>query len=274
MEDLAALSTAQSRRSRRPPPARTLRRVRSPQQSRPDPTHAAEGPPGPSGPLRAIGRLRAARYDPGLPGVAVLVAVAVAAAALAVWFLLGSRPTPVPAPPPETRVEQPGAAAVGAADDGDTSGGAGAGAPSGEVVVAVAGTVARPGVVRLPAGSRVVDAVEAAGGVLPGADPGLLNLARVLADGEQVLVGVEPPPGSVDPAGGAAPTTDAEGRVDLNRATAGDLDELPGVGPVLAERIVAHRERVRPFTGVEELRDVEGIGESRYAELQQRVVVG
>jgi competence protein ComEA len=119
----------------------------------------------------------------------------------------------------------------------------------------------------------VVDAVDAAGGVLPGADPGLLNLARVLLDGEQVLVGVEPPPGAVDPVTDAAAVADPEGRIDLNRASVADLDELPGVGPVLAERIVAHREKAGPFTGVEQLREVDGIGESRYAELQERVVV-
>ena len=85
---------------------------------------------------------------------------------------------------------------------------------------------------------------------------------------------MEPPPGAVGSGGATGAGTDAEGRVDLNRATVADLDGLPGVGPVLADRIVAHRERVGPFTAVEELRDVDGIGESRYAELQQRVVVG
>lgn len=272
------------------PPDRLTADPLTPDPLTPDPLTPGSPVPASAHPAGLWMRLRAARYDPGGPGAAVLVAVAVAAAVLAAWFLLGSRPTAVPAPPPETRTEQPGGAAVtGPGTPGVTGGAPGVGAagagavgsaPGGteppEVVVAVAGTVARPGVVRLPAGSRVVDAVEAAGGLLPGTDAGLLNLARVLADGEQVLVGVEPPPGAVVPgtAGApAAPVTDAQGRIDLNRATVADLDELPGVGPVLAERIVAHREQTGRFTSVDQLREVDGIGEGRFADLQARVVV-
>ncbi len=228
--------------------------------------------------------LRAGRFDPGPPGVAVLVAVALAAAGLSGWFLLGSRPAPVPAPPPTTVVEQPGASGgsatatlSGPVTSGPASSGSPAsapGQPAAEVVVAVAGTVARPGVVRLPAGSRVVDAVEAAGGLLPGADPGLLNLARVLGDGEQVLVGVQAPPGAAVAGGQEADgALGADGLLDLNTATAADLDELPGVGPVLAERIVEHRERAGRFASVDQLREVDGIGESRYDDLAPRVVV-
>jgi len=161
--------------------------------------------------------------------------------------------------------------------------GAGAAAGSGpgqELVVAVAGQVARPGVVRLPPGSRVVDAVAAAGGVAPGGDPGLLNLARPLVDGEQVLVGVEAPataapgtpgagPGAAGPPSAVAP----DGRLDLNLATADDLDRLPGVGPVLAERVLAHRARTGRFDSVAALREVDGIGERRFSELERLVTV-
>jgi competence protein ComEA len=143
--------------------------------------------------------------------------------------------------------------------------------PSGEVVVAVAGLVVTPGLVRLPAGSRVDDAVRAAGGVAPGADIGLLNLARTLVDGEQVLVGVDPPPGTAPgapPAGGAA-----SGLVDLNAATVGDFDALPGIGPVLAQRIVDWRTENGRFASVDQLREVTGIGESKYRDLEDKVTV-
>jgi competence protein ComEA len=104
---------------------------------------------------------------------------------------------------------------------------------------------------------------------------GLLNLARVLVDGEQVLVGVEPPPGSAPAAGvaaapGAGP---AAGPLDLNAATASDLDALPGIGPVLAQRIVDWRTSNGRFASVDQLREVTGIGEAKYQELVTKVVV-
>ena len=141
--------------------------------------------------------------------------------------------------------------------------------------MAVAGKVRRPGLVRLPLGSRVDDAVRAAGGPLPDAEPGLLNLARRLVDGEQVLVGVDPPPGSppadgAGPAGGVAGTG---GPVDLNAASVSDLDGLPGIGPVLAQRIVDWRTAHGRFASVEQLREVTGIGESKYEDLRERVTV-
>jgi competence protein ComEA len=152
-----------------------------------------------------------------------------------------------------------------------------AAAPQGEVVVAVAGKVRVPGLVRLPAGSRVDDAVRAAGGPVDPAAIGLLNLARVLVDGEQVLVGVEPPPGSV-PAGGAggAPAgagSAGGGLLDLNSATAAELDGLPGIGPVLAQRIVDWRTENGRFASVDQLREVTGIGEAKYQDLVAKVVV-
>ena len=135
------------------------------------------------------------------------------------------------------------------------------------VVVDVAGRVRRPGIAVLPAGSRVVDALEAAGGIRRGVDLTTLNLARVLVDGEQVLVGVDPPPGA---APAAAPTA---GPVDLNSATVADLDALPGIGPVLAQRIVDRRTEHGRFASVEQLREVTGIGESKYADLAAEVAV-
>jgi competence protein ComEA len=141
--------------------------------------------------------------------------------------------------------------------------------------VAVAGKVQSPGLVRLPAGSRVDDAVKAAGGPAEPGAVGLLNLARVLVDGEQVLVGVEPPPGSI-PAGGptgAAPGGGRGGLLDLNAATAAELDALPGIGPVLAQRIVDWRTQNGRFASVDQLREVTGIGEAKYQDLVAEVVV-
>jgi competence protein ComEA len=136
---------------------------------------------------------------------------------------------------------------------------------SAELVVAVAGRVARPGLVQLPAGSRVADAIEAAGGALPDTDLSGLNLARKVTDGELIVVGVPPPSG---PAGGAA-----GGLVNLNTATIDQLQTLPGVGPVLAQRIIEYREQHGSFASVADLRNVSGIGDARYNELRTRVTV-
>jgi competence protein ComEA len=143
-----------------------------------------------------------------------------------------------------------------------------AGDPSGTVVVDVTGRVRRPGLVTLPGGSRVADAIRAAGGVRPGTDLSTLNLARKLIDGEQIAVGV---PGMAAPGPGAPPGQ--TNPVDLNTATATDLDALPGVGPVLAQRIVDWRAAHGGFTSVQQLRQVSGIGDSKFAELQGLVRV-
>ena len=137
------------------------------------------------------------------------------------------------------------------------------------LTVHVGGWVARPGLVDLPADSRVADAIAAAGGVLPGALTEAINLAEPLTDGAQVIV---PGPGTAP--GGAESHGDpaGEGRIHLNRATASELDDLPGIGPVIAERIVAHRTEHGPFRAVEDLLDVPGIGEAKLASLRDLVV--
>jgi competence protein ComEA len=138
-----------------------------------------------------------------------------------------------------------------------------------EVVVAVSGKVRRPGLVRLPAGARVADAVEAAGGAQPGADLTSLNLARRVVDGELIPVGVTPPPGVGGTPGGGPGAL--PGKVNLNTATLQELDSLPGVGPVLAQRILDHRESSGGFRSVGELRNVDGIGASRFEDLKDLV---
>ncbi|OLF16686.1 hypothetical protein BU204_15625 [Actinophytocola xanthii] len=160
-----------------------------------------------------------------------------------------------------------------------------AGAPDtagGSMVISVVGKVARPGLVTLPEGSRVADALEAAGGPARGAQLGGLNLARRLSDGEQIYVGVPVPPGADPGAGtsggggpGGAPAagTGGTGPVDLNSASLSALDTLPGIGPVTAQRIIDWRTQNGRFASVEQLREIEGIGPTRFARLKDLVVV-
>jgi competence protein ComEA len=233
----------------------------------PEDRSAAESPGLPRGIGRHRAPGRAARWDPGRAGARSLwVAGLVAALLLAGWTWL-ERPTVEPAPavePTEKAVSDEPAATmppVGEASE-----------VSAAVVVSVVGLVVRPGLVTLPAGSRVADAVAAAGGMLPEADPGSVNLAAVVADGAQIAVGV--PGAATGPAGRGAPAGGGPGgRVDLNAATASDLDALPGIGPVLAQRIVDHRTSHGPFRSVDQLDDVPGIGPAIAAELADLVTV-
>jgi competence protein ComEA len=133
------------------------------------------------------------------------------------------------------------------------------------VVVHVAGEVRTPGVVRLDEGARVVDAIEAAGGATERAVLAGVNLAAEVVDGTQIVV---PSRDAV-----SAPTSGGDGRIALNTATASELETLPGVGPVLAGRIVAHREGIGAFAAVEDLLDVSGIGEAILARLRPLVRV-
>ena len=144
------------------------------------------------------------------------------------------------------------------------------------LVVDVVGKVRRPGLYRVPPGSRVDDAVAAAGGVLPGVDPATVNLARKLTDGEQLVIGL--PIGAATPATPVASASGGPGAaaqpVDLNSATMGQLDGLPGVGPVLAQRIVDWRTQHGRFDSVDQLRKVSGIGDAKYQTLKSLVTVG
>ncbi|MET7602969.1 ComEA family DNA-binding protein [Streptomyces avermitilis] len=169
-----------------------------------------------------------------------------------------------------------GAGATGGGTSSGTAAGTGTAAGAGAVIVVdVSGKVRNPGIQRLPAGSRVADALRAAGGVPPGTNMQGLNRARLLADGEQVVVGVPAPapdPGTAATAtGGSGAGATPSAPVSLNTATADQLDTLPGVGPVLAQHIIDYRTQHGGFRSVDELREVNGIGDRRFADLQNLV---
>ncbi len=158
------------------------------------------------------------------------------------------------------------------------------------VTVDVQGRVRRPGVVNLPTGARVRDALNAVGGPRPGVSTRSLNLAAPVSDGEQIVLGpacgdaaaVQAPAGALPaapaattttPGGSSRPARTANAVIDLNRATVAELETLPGVGPVLAQRIVDYRTTHGRFTSVDELREVSGIGPAKFAEIRSRVRV-
>ncbi|WP_162470680.1 ComEA family DNA-binding protein [Saccharothrix deserti] len=204
---------------------------------------SADGGSDPPGPLRRL--LHRWLPEPAVPhrrrvllaGVMAGVALAVA---LALWWQ-----RPVPETPPDLPVAE--AAAVTRTEE--------------HLVVNVVGLVPTPGLVTVPSGARVADALQAAGGANAGADLTALNLARKVADGEQIAVGIPVP----QPAGAAAEP------LDLNTATKEQLDTLPGVGPVTAQRIVDRRQKRGPFTSLEQLGEIEGIGDAKLAKLRELV---
>jgi competence protein ComEA len=249
---------------------------------------------------------RGARVDPGRPGATALALVAIAAAVLAavgVWWQRpqvqpvgglptvvaltepgaagepqpeGSGPAPIPAGPPTGPGAANGSSPVSATTAPAPE------PPGAQLVVSVSGKVRSPGLVEVPAGARVADALAAAGGALPGTDLTQLNLARRVNDGEQVAVGVPAAPDAAPAAGptgsgAAAPPAGGPGappgRIDLNAASADQLDGLPGIGPVTVQRILEWRTRNGRFSQVEQLREIEGIGERRFAQLRELVTV-
>ncbi|MEU7905152.1 ComEA family DNA-binding protein [Actinoplanes sp. NPDC049118] len=218
-------------------------------------------------------RSRLGAFDPGRRGVRALAAVAVIVVLVAAFLAWRARPRVDPVAPPGI---DPAAAGAPLAGDGTAAAGP---VPStsgpAEVVVAVGGKVRKPGLVQLPSGARVADALRAAGGADPGVDVAPLNLARKVADGELIMVGVTLPPGAVaaGPTGPAAQGRPAGGPVNLNTATLADLDGLPGVGPVLAQRILDARDAQGGFRAVTDLRKVEGIGTARFEQLKDLVTV-
>lgn len=190
----------------------------------------------------------------GLPywQIAVLVVV-IAGALVGGYFIL--RPAPRPAGVFRSLEEET------AVDAGERK--------RSELTVHVAGSVSHPGVVLLAEGDRVIDAIAAAGGPLPEADLERLNLAQVVQDGQKITVPVK---GEGENTQTGA--TDSTGeRINLNTSSRRELEELPGIGPTLAERIIAYREKKGGFSSVEELKQVSGIGEKKFEEIRDLVEI-
>jgi competence protein ComEA len=227
------------------------------------PVVTEEEPQAPEG----LGRHRApgpaVRLNPGTRGARSLWVAGVCAVLLLLAWTWWERPTVEPVgrtAAPSSSAAAATAAAPSVGEMADTSS---------ALVVSVVGLVARPGLVTLPPGSRVADAIEAAGGMLPDADPAMVNLAAVVSDGQQIAVGVAGAPEET----GGGPGPAAGGKVDLNTATTADLDALPGIGPVLAQRIVDHRTAQGPYRSIDDLDDVPGIGPAIFGELADLVAV-
>ena len=238
-------------------------------------------PPAGHAPLaERLSTLRAGLSGLGLSRAEMVALVLLVVGGVALGGLLWLR---APSGVPSSAAAAPEPVASGLAVLEASEGASARASPPGQVVVHVTGRVGVPGLVELPAGSRVGEALAAAGGVAGDAAPDALNLARPLVDGEQLhvpAVGETPPPPAAPPAAAeGAPGVVAggallpDGRLDLNRATADGLEELPGVGPVTAESILAHREEIGGFSDVGELRDVPGIGEKTFQTLAELVGV-
>ncbi|QXQ14929.1 ComEA family DNA-binding protein [Skermania piniformis] len=246
------------------------------ERDRPDEPHPA---PDPGSPARWIPeRLRSARIHPGRRGAAVLVVIGLLAAGLAMIVVWRDRPVAAPLPPlPAVPTDVLDDGAVGSTAPVTTS------PTPAELVVSVVGQVQRAGLVRLPPGARVADALAAAGGPIPGADTTGVNLAQRVDDGQQIVVGgptgsssVGGPTGSGSvggPMGASSVAPTGAGRVSLNRADEQELDALPGVGPVTAQAIITWRDRHGRFTDVEQLGEVDGIGPARLAKLRELVTL-
>ncbi len=225
------------------------------------------------------------RFEVSRRGAIGVVVLALAAACIAAVLAWRSRPAPITADPPAIGVSTSSASTPGAASMPPATGPPPT--PSRplptSITVAVVGQVHRPGIVALASGARVADALRAAGGTKPGARLGLLNLAQPLADGDEVVVDV---PGSgsqvvgpVPVGGSGAGPPDVPGAstpaapVNLNTATAEQLDALPGVGPVTAQKILDFRTTNGPFTSVDQLREISGIGDAKFAAMSKLVTV-
>lgn len=207
---------------------------------------------------------------PTRPQLAIYAALAVAVLLIGARFLRDEGSGTAPAPPPAPAV-------VGTAPDG-LAAAVGAEAAGGRLVVDVKGEVRRPGVYRLPAGARTYDAVRRAGGLTDRADRVGVNLAARVVDGGEVVVPRRAPRGRAPLAAAGGGSADAAGddggtplALDVNTATAEELEQLDGVGPALAAAIVAYREEHGGFASLDELDEVSGIGEARLAAIRTQL---
>ena len=245
----------------------------------------------PEEPVRRPRRLAIAPRAAIIAGSALLIlALALALRAVLVSTGAGSHAAPAAAAGASAPMRPPptGAAASPAMNPttGPAAGPGGLSTTSGSVVVHVTGAVSRPGVVTLPPGSRVTDAINAVGGASAEEDTQQLNLARVLSDGEQIRVpriGEVLPDPAPQPGGATAPGArtapgksgdgGASGTVNINTASASELEKLPGIGPALAQRIVEYRDSHGPFASVDSLTDVPGIGKAKLEGLREQATV-
>ncbi len=248
----------------------------------------------PEEPVRRPRRLAIAPRAAIIAGSALLI-LALALALRAVLVSTGADSQAAPAaaagasapmrPPPTGAAASPGMKPATVPTTGSAAGPGGLSATSGSVVVHVTGAVSRPGVVTLPPGSRVTDAINAVGGASAEADTQQLNLARVLTDGEQIRVpriGEVLPDPAPQPGGAATPSVGtapgktnggASGTININTASASELEKLPGIGPALAQRIVEYRDSHGPFASVDSLTDVPGIGKAKLEGLREQATV-
>jgi competence protein ComEA len=213
--------------------------------------------------VEELPRPRFGRLHVGVIGVLLVLGLITAG-----WLLLRARPVAVASPGEVVTIATPVSTAASPTPSLAKS--------ASKIVVHVLGGVRRPGLVRLPDSSRVQDAIDAAGGLTHQADPDELNLAQRLSDGQQVLIGTaRHPAGEVreQPGAGGGTGTASKGALDLNRASQSQLEELPEVGPVTAQAILAWRQEHGRFTRIEELQEVDGIGPKTYAQLAPHVRV-
>jgi competence protein ComEA len=231
-----------------------------------------------------LDRLRDARWTISGRHVVVLGVVLLMGLSWAAWTFLRARPEPIPETKPSTAATGTPVAQANRRQPSPATNEPGTHPPPGpqttgtatptqpEIVVHVAGKVRRPGLIRAPAGSRVADVLAMAGGPLRGVDLTSVNLARQVTDGEQIVVGqpttVQQPPPTTGPTN--VPNT-PNAPVNLNSATLADLDALPGVGPVLAQRILDYRTENGPFTTIDQLQEVPGVGPKKFESLKSHV---